>query len=96
MIWTREWFPDNFMFQLTAKEAQTIRSQIVTASKRNVRYRPFAFTEHGAITAATILNSPRAVQASVFVMRAFVRFREALATHPHDLTRDLSSLVKDH
>jgi hypothetical protein len=55
-----------------------MRSQIVTGSKRNVRFLPFAFTEHGAIMAATVLNSPRAVQMSVFVVRAFVRMREQL------------------
>ena len=48
------------------------------ASKRNVRYRPFAFTEHGAVMAANVLNSPRAVQMSVFVVRAFLKMRELL------------------
>jgi hypothetical protein len=55
-----------------------MRSQIATASKRNIRYRPWAFTEHGAIMAASVLNSPRAVQMSVFVVRAFVKMREVL------------------
>ena len=56
-----------------------MRSQIATASKRNIRYRPWAFTEHGAIMAASVLNSPRAVQMSVFVVRAFVKMRGVLA-----------------
>lgn len=63
-----ERFPDDFMFQLLQNEADTVsamRSQFATASKRNVRHPPAAFTEHGAIMAATILNSPRAVEMSV-------------------------------
>jgi phage regulator Rha-like protein len=77
----RERFPGDFMFQLTAKEDQILRSQIVTSSKRHGgrRYPPYAFTEHGAIMAATVLNSKRAVEMSVFVVRAFVRMREMLA-----------------
>jgi hypothetical protein len=83
------------MFQLTAEESESMRSQFVTASgeptfirtrmatapKRNVRHRPYAFTEHGAIMAATILNSPRAVEVSVFVVRAFVKLRELALAH---------------
>jgi hypothetical protein len=59
----------------------SIRSQIATASKRNVRYRPWAFTEHGALQAANILNCARAVQMSVFVIRAFVKMRDELAAN---------------
>jgi hypothetical protein len=58
-----------------------MRSQIVTASKRNVRYVPNAFTEHGAIMAASVLNTPRAIEVSVYVVRAFVKLRELLSTH---------------
>jgi phage regulator Rha-like protein len=74
-------FPADFMFRLTAKEDQILRSQIVTSSKKHGgrRYPPYAFTEHGAIMAATVLNSTRAVEMSVFVVRAFVRMREMLA-----------------
>ena len=77
----RDRFPTDFMFQLTAKEDQILRSQIVTSSKKHGgrRYLPYAFTEHGAIMAATVLNSRRAVEMSVFVVRAFVRMREMLA-----------------
>ena len=77
----RERFPGDFMFQLTSEEAASMRSQIATASRRNIGRRPFAFTEHGAIMAASVLNSPRAIEASVWVVRAFVKFREALATN---------------
>ena len=79
----RERFPSDFVFQLTAKEHEILRSQIVISKDTHGgrRYRPFAFTEHGAIMAATVLNSERAVQMSVFVVRAFVRLREMLATN---------------
>jgi len=84
-------FPPDFAFQLTSDEVEAMRSQIVTASKRNERYRPFAFTEHGAIMAANVLNSPSAVRASVLVVRAFVRLRQMLATH-HELAGKLAEL----
>jgi phage regulator Rha-like protein len=78
----RERFPPDFVFQLTEKEHKLLRSQIVTSKegRGGRRYKPYAFTEHGAIMAATVLNSERAVQMSVFVVRAFVRLREMLAT----------------
>jgi hypothetical protein len=71
-----------------------MRSQIVTASKRNLRHRPFAFTEHGAIMAANILNSSAAVQMSVFVVRAFIKMRAAL-TDTRELARKLVSLERE-
>lgn len=76
-------FPADFVFQLTAREHAALRSQIATSKKGRGgrRYTPYAFTEHGAIMAATVLNSERAVQMSVFVVRAFVRLREMLATN---------------
>jgi len=79
----QERFPSDFMFQLTAKERDALRSQFATSNKNRGgrRYTPYAFTEHGAIMAATVLNSERAVQMSVFVVRAFVRLRELLATN---------------
>jgi hypothetical protein len=79
----RERFPSDFMFRLTSKEQKLLRSQIATSKKGSGgrRYLPYAFTEHGAIMAATVLNSKRAVQMSVFVVRAFVRLREMLATN---------------
>jgi hypothetical protein len=85
-------FPPDFIFQLTQEEAQTLRSQSVTSNvarsrsqivtlKRgsNIKYLPYAFSEHGAVMAATILNSPRAVEVSVFVVRAFVRLSRVAA-----------------
>jgi hypothetical protein len=77
-----ERFPKDFMFQLSHDEWNILRSQIVTSKgSGGRRYHPYALTEHGAIMAATILNSPRAVEMSVFVVRAFVRLREMLSTH---------------
>jgi phage regulator Rha-like protein len=77
----RDRFPGDFMFQLTAKEDGALRSQIVISKKGRGgrRYPPYAFTEHGAIMAATVLNSKRAIEMSVFIVRAFVRMREMLA-----------------
>ena len=75
-------FPADFTFQLTREEAKVasrLRSQIVTLKRgQHIKYLPHAFTEHGAIMAATVLNSPEAIQMSVFVARAFVKIREAL------------------
>jgi hypothetical protein len=78
-----ERFPSDFMFQLTSKEDAALRSQFVISKKGRGgrRYPPYAFTEHGAIMAATVLNSKRAIQMSVFVVRAFVRLREMLSAN---------------
>jgi phage regulator Rha-like protein len=100
-----EKFPEDFSFQLTDKEIEQMRSQnatasetlhkmrsqIVTASKRNIRYRPYVFTEHGAIMAANVLNSKQAVQMSVFVVRAFVKMRSFLSERS-DLAKELKNL----
>jgi hypothetical protein len=99
-------FPSDFLFKLTAEEsAQLKRSQSVTSSLRSQivtsntgwggrRYAPYAFTEHGAIMAANVLNSPRATQMSVFVVRAFVKMRSML-TDTRDLARKLAALEQD-
>lgn len=70
-------FPRDFMFQLTRGEFDSLRSQIVTSKGRGGRrHLPYAFTEHGVIMAANILNSERAVQVSVHIVRAFVQLRQ--------------------
>jgi hypothetical protein len=77
-------FPADFLLALSDQEVAASRSQIATLNKGrgyNVKYRPMAFTEHGAIMAATVLNSPRAVQMSVYVVRAFVKLREVMASN---------------
>ena len=78
-----ERFPADFMFQLSAEEQESLRLQNATSkiTRGGRRYAPYAFTEHGAIMAATVLNSARAVEMSVFVVRAFVRLREMLSTN---------------
>jgi hypothetical protein len=90
-------FPQDFAFQLTLAEADEIRrstSQFVTLKRGfNVKYRPWAFTEHGAIMVASVLNNPRAVEMSVFVVRAFVRLRD-VARHHADLARQLIALER--
>ena len=80
-------FPDDFMFQLTAAEAAGMRSQTVIASKRNVRYRPYAFTEHGALMLSSVLKSKRAVEMSIRVVRVFIQLREVLAGNKELATR---------
>ncbi len=77
-------FPEDFMFRISAPELQELnRSQFATGSQRHrdPRYSPYAFTEHGAIMAATVLNSPRAVEVSIYVVRAFVQLRDLLTGH---------------
>jgi hypothetical protein len=79
-----ERFPRDFMFRLTRAEVEALnRSQIATGSQkhRDPRFPPFAFTEHGAIQAANVLNSARAIEMGVHVVRAFVQLRELLATN---------------
>jgi phage regulator Rha-like protein len=93
-------FPPDFLFQLNAREYEFLRSQFVTSKqgRGGRRYMPYAFTEHGAIMAATVLNSERAVQMSVFVVRAFVRLREMLATNQRlaGKIRELETRLETH
>lgn len=91
----RDRFPADFMFQLTLDETKSLRSQSATSnqSRGGRRYRPYAFTEHGAIMLASVLNSRRAVEASVYVVRAFVKLREMLSARK-DLARKLAALEK--
>jgi len=93
-----ERFPQDFMFRLTHIEVEALnRSQIVTGSQkhRDPRFPPSVFTEHGAIMAATLLNSPRAVEMSLYVVRAFVRLRDLLASNTA-LTRKLDELERKY
>lgn len=89
-----ERFPDDFMFRLTRSEVEALnRSQIATGSQkhRDPRFPPFAFTEHGAIQAANVLNSPKAVEMGIYVVRAFLRLREMLASNT-ELARQFAQL----
>lgn len=79
-----ERFPEDFMFQLRKSEYEDLRSQFVTLKKgrgKHRKYLPYAFTEQVAIIAASVLNSERAVEISVYVVRAFVKLRKILATY---------------
>jgi hypothetical protein len=89
----RKRFPDDFMFQLTAAEDVALTSQIAISKtgRGGRRTRPYAFTEHGAVMAANILHSDRAVQMSVFVVRAFIKLRN-LHFDTKELQRELSEL----
>jgi hypothetical protein len=103
----RERFPADFMFQLSFQEGTSLRSQIVTSnaasdrppvmtsSRGGRRYLPYAFTEHGALMAANVLRSSRAVEMSLYVVRAFVRLRRSAAGHA-DLSRRLDELEKKY
>ena len=92
----REKFPPDFMMQLTTREQAALRCQSGTSKtgRGGRRYLPFAFTEHGAIMAANILNSAQAVQMSVFVVRAFVKMR-SLLTDTRELAKKLAALEKE-
>jgi len=78
-------FPEDFMFQLTIKEFNNLRSQIVTSSWGGRRKMPFVFTEHGTVMLASVLRSKRAVQMSIEVVKTFVRFRQVLASHKNTM-----------
>jgi hypothetical protein len=84
-----ERFPLAFRFQLSEHEFKILRSQNVISSDGHggTRYRPYVFTEHGTIMAATVLNSKRAIEMSVFVVLAFVRMRRAIAGNRQILTK---------
>ena len=87
-------FPEDFVFQLNADEVVKLnRSQIVIGSQkhRDPRFPPYAFTEHGALMLANVLNSERAAQTSVMVVRAFVRLRQMLASNA-ELARKMEAL----
>jgi len=87
-------FPQDFMFQLSAKEFESLRFHfgISKPGRGGRRYPPYAFTEQGVAMLSSVLNSKRAVQVNIEIMRAFVRLREILSTHK-DLARKLEELV---
>ena len=90
-------FPGDFMFQLNLQEVRSLRSQIVTSNKGRggQRYRPYAFTEQGVAMLSSILNSERAVQVNIEIMRAFVKLREMIASNK-DLAKRLDELEKKY
>ncbi len=92
----RNRFPEDFMFQLTGDEAACLTSQIAMSKSRRGGRRtlPYAFTEHGTVMAANILRSPKAIQMSVFVVRAFIRMRQMLIEQ-RGLARKLAELEEE-
>jgi hypothetical protein len=93
-------FPSDFVFRLKHNEYENLRSQFATSSsghggRRNL---PRAFTEHGAVMAANVLNSQRAIKMSIFVVRAFVRMREAFAANQQLVSRlsELEQRIESH
>lgn len=95
-------FPADFLFRLSRKEAGAIRrlrsQSVILKRGEHLKYEPLAFTEHGAVMAATVLNSPRAVQMSIFVVRAFLRLRQWVAGQAQMAARlaDLERRVGAH
>jgi hypothetical protein len=84
-------FPNDFLFELTAEEFGNLKSHFATSSWGGRRKLPLAFSEHGAIMTATILNSPRAIEMSVYIVRAFVQLRELLSSNK-ELAKRLDQL----
>jgi hypothetical protein len=82
-------FPEDFMFQLTPDEFTNLRSQFVTSSWGGQRYPPFAFTEQGVAMLSGILNSPRAVETNIAIMRTFVALRKLMETN-----KDLAAKIR--
>jgi phage regulator Rha-like protein len=91
-------FPPDFMFQLTSEEFDSLRSQIATLKHgrgQHRKYLPYAFTEQGVAMLSSVLNSERAIEVNVEIMRAFVRLREMIASHK-DLARRLNDLERKY
>ena len=87
-------FPDDFMFELTKEENLSLRSQNVTFKRgQHSKYLPFAFTEQGVAMLSSILNSDRAIEVNIAIMRAFVQLRKMIASHD-ELAQKLSELEK--
>lgn len=90
-------FPEDFMFQLTEEEAESLRFQIGTsnAGRGGRRYLPYAFTEQGVAMLSSVLNSKRAAHVNIVIMRAFVKLREVMATHK-DLAFKIDALERKY
>ena len=91
-------FPPDFLFQLDRKELISLKSQAEFSFKKKGRggrrTLPYVFTEHGVIMAATVLNSPRAIQASIYIVKTFVKLRKMIATH-RELAHKLDKLERN-
>ena len=90
-----ERFPDDFMVQLTKEEFDKLRYHFGTSRLGGRRYLPYAFTENGVAMLSSILNSPKAIQVNIQIMRTFTKLREMIASHK-DLTKKLNELEKKY
>lgn len=92
-----ERFPEDFMFQLSEKEVESLRSQFVTSNvgRGGRRYAPYAFTEHGVAMLSNVLRSPRAIQMGIAIIRAFVRLRELVISNK-DIAARVEKLERGH
>jgi len=89
-------FPTDFMFELSKREYEALRRQFGTLKRgAHSKYLPYAFTEQGVAMLSSVLNSKRAVQVNIEIMRAFVRLRQIMSTHK-DLARKLEVLEKKY
>ena len=91
-------FPSDFMFQLTAEDIESLRSQFATLKTgrgRHRKYLPYVFTEQGVAMLSSVINSKRAIEVNILIMRAFVKLREMLATHK-DLAKKLEEMEKKY
>ena len=88
-------FPKDFMFELRKKEFENLRSHFGTSSWGGTRYTPMVFTEQGVAMLSSVLNSDRAIEVNIAIMRAFVKLREMMTTHT-DLKRKIESMEKKY
>lgn len=88
-------FPEDFMFTLTQKEFQTLRSQIVTSKRGGTRYLPSAFTEQGVAMLSSVLNSEKAIEVNIIIIRTFILIREFALTYK-DLYQKINKLEKKY
>jgi hypothetical protein len=88
-------FPTDFMFELSRQEVTNLRSQIVTSSWGGSRYAPYVFTEHGVAMLSSVLNSERAAQMSIAIIRSFIRMRELMASNK-DIAARVEKLERGH
>lgn len=91
----RKRFPEDFMFQLTRKEHQNLISQIAISSWGGRRKRPYAFTEHGILMLSSVLNSDRAVEVNIQIMRTFTKLRQLMLKHA-DLRKKIEEMEKKY
>jgi hypothetical protein len=88
-------FPSGFMFEISQKEFKNLRSQIVTSSWGGARYMPMAVTEQGVAMLSSVLNTDRAVQVNIQIMRAFIKLRQMYISH-EDLKRKIASMERKY